>query len=356
MKPVSINASTKIDEAILNFIYSYYVRYNRLAQLVNSEFAGSNATEVNLLIDVGDILCKVESYSKMYKVPPSNDLVLMAGLINLVAHYRQFFKSRYSCATKIWLIDSRNNTISPLYDRSFRPKVPSEQYLFDDTIFDAMCKYIPDVQYVYGRVDFATIASFIIGYHDSIFPYIAITKDPFEFQLCSRKNVWVLRPKKNGKDDVSYFVNNKNAIQCYIAETFHNSKEQLNIDSDLIGVVMALTRVPTRGLKSLYTLPTAVDMLENRIESGSIPLKYPWDPDAFFKGISVCNANCIDKNISILTNRFKAVEMVYFQLLGYKQMPESKIYNGVINLYDPKGMQAINEKYFKDYPLDLEVL
>ena len=356
MQKTNINASAMIDDNILNFIYSYYVKYSRFTELINKEFAGSSATEVNLLIDVGDILCKVEAYSRMYNVPPSNDLVLMAGLINLVAHYRQFFKTRYGCTTKIWLIDSRDNSISPLYDKSFRPKIPGEQYMIDGSIFDAMCRYIPDVQYVYGRVDFATIASFIIGYHDSIFPYIALTKDPYEFQLCARKNVWVLRPKKKNKDDISYLVNNTNAIYYYCKETFKKIPCTMNYPTDIIGIIMALTRVPTRGLKSMYSLDNALNILNYRISKSSVALKYPWDPQLFFNGLDQCVNRSINKDIPQLVNRFKAVDSVYFQLLGYKEMPESKIYNGIINLYDPKGMQEINEKYFKNYPLDLEVL
>lgn len=354
-----VNSSAMIDDNILNFIYSYYVKYARLTELINKEFAGSDATEVNLLIDVCDILCKVESYSKMYNVPPSNDLVLMAGLINLVAHYRQFFKTRYGCTTKIWLINSVGNTISPLYDKNYRSKFPGDQYRIDDNIFDEMCKYIPDVQYVTGRGDFVTIASFIMSYHVTKFPYIALTKDPYSFQLCAKDNVWVLRPKKKNKDDVSYLVNQYNAIYYYCQETFRKIPSEKKFESyptDIIGIIMAMSRVPTRGLKSMYSLDNVLNILDFRITNSSIPLKYPWDPNLFFNGLDHCTNGAINKDIPRLVNRFKAVDSVFFQVLGYKQMPESKTYNGIINLYDPKGMQEINEKYFKNYPLDLEVL
>lgn len=359
MNQISINSSKQIDENILNFIYGYYVKYDKLTGLINQEFAESDATEVNLLIDVGDILCKIESQCLYHEIAPSNDLILMAGLINLVAHYRQFFKTRYGCTTKIWLINSIDNCISPLYDRNFRPKIPGNQYLIDGSIFDAMCRYIPDVQYVCGKVDFATIASFIMEYHNSRFPYIILTKDPYEFQLCAKPNTWVLRPKKNKLQDISYFVNNKNAIYYYCHETFRKIPSEKKFESyptDIIGIIMALTRVPTRGLKSMYSLDNTLNILDFRIANTSIPLKYPWDPNLFFNGLDRCVSGSINKDIPQLVNRFKAVDSVFFQVLGYKEMPESKLYNGIINLYDPKGMQEINERYFKDYPLDLEVL
>ena len=219
-----------------------------------------------------------------------------------------------------------------------------------------MCRYIPDIQYVYGSVDFATISSFIMKYHNSRFPYIALTKDPYEFQLCARPNTWVLRPKKNKGQDVSYLVNNANAIYYYCKESFKRVPSKIEYPTDIIGIIMALTRVPTRGLKSMYSLDNALNMLDIRVANSSVPLKYPWDPNLFFNGLDYYVSGSINKDIPQLVNRFKAVDSVFFQLLGYKQMPESKIYNGIINLYDPKGMQEINEKYFKDYPLDLEVL
>ena len=106
----------------------------------------------------------------------------------------------------------------------------------------------------------------------------------------------------------------------------------------------------------MYSLDNALNMLDIRVANSSVPLKYPWDPNLFFNGLDYYVSGSINKDIPQLVNRFKAVDSVFFQLLGYKEMPESKIYNGIINLYDPKGMQEINEKYFKDYPLDLEVL
>ena len=48
--------SANLDTLISNCIYGYYIRYDRLAQLINSEFYNSNATEVNIYIDIRDIL------------------------------------------------------------------------------------------------------------------------------------------------------------------------------------------------------------------------------------------------------------------------------------------------------------
>ena len=138
--------------------------------------------------------------------------------------------------------------------------------------------------------------------------------------------------------------------------SFKRVPSKIEYPTDIIGIIMALTRVPTRGLKSMYSLDNALNMLDIRVANSSVPLKYPWDPNLFFNGLDYYVFGSINKDIPQLVNRFKAVDSVFFQLLGYKEMPESKIYNGIINLYDPKGMQEINEKYFKDYPLDLEVL
>ena len=40
MNNVSINSSRQIDENVLNFVYGYYVKYDRLTELINQELNG----------------------------------------------------------------------------------------------------------------------------------------------------------------------------------------------------------------------------------------------------------------------------------------------------------------------------
>lgn len=350
-------SSVKMDEIVLSAIYGYYVKYDKLTELINKEFVGSNATTLNLFIDVNNILCKIEEFAIKNNTYPSNDLVIMAGLINMAAHYRQFFKTRYSCATKIWLINSLGNCISPLYDKSFaytKLNPQTHNCKIDSAIMHNTCNYIYDIHYMETSVEFTTSVSYVLSLEEKVNPSIAITKDPFAYQLCANKDIRVLRPSKFKGQDNSYLINNSNAVQYYGKSIKADITD--NFTADILAVIMAMSRVPSRGVNSIHTITKALEYLRNAIHYSPSLAKYPWDPEKYFSLVSEANNHKLDKDIPFLINRFKAIECVYFQLLGYKSMPEHNLYGGIINLFDPRGMQYINETYFKDYPLDLEVL
>ena len=341
-------SSNKMDDLILSSIYSYYVKYENMVDIINQQFAGSSATSVNIFIDVNDILCTTEN--KMVTSSPdihlSNPLILITGLINMAAHYRQFFKTRYSCATKIYFINSIDNIIAPLYDKKYFHKRPkSKEYIVDDNLMHQICNYIYDVQYISTRVDFGTYTSFIMSYNVDNNPNIIITKDPFELQLCTKSNTFVLRPRKYRGQDTSYMANITNAFYYYNGE--------LHLSATALTTFMALVPPNAKGFKGCgIRKSTAIDILKEY--NGRFGIKYPWDTEKEFAKIN----NLCSKpfNVSEVANRFKAFDIGYLHLRGFKNLPESRLYNGIVNLYDPQGMKKINETFFADNPLDFEVL
>lgn len=357
-------SACKIDDTVLNALYGYYVRYDKLTQLINENFKGSSATTLNLFIDVNNILCKLEEYCLKSNSYPSSETVVMAGLINMAAHYRYFFRSRYNCHTKIYLLNSINNTISPLYDASFvHPHPKTEACRIDNALMNQICKYIPDVAYLTGTVEFVTMVSALLGKEKGpvIPPNLVISKDPYANQLTKYVDnlspVMVMRPSKFQGQDNSYIISlGNNAIIEYARGVGSKVKSDEPIDPYCLAVYMALTRVPSRGMKSFYPANKAIDIINTSLYRVTSLYKYPWDPDFYFtKLIDTYGDPRLHKDIPFLVNRFKAVESVYFHLLGYKDTMEYKMLEGMVNLYDPRGMQEINEKYFKNTPLDLEV-
>lgn len=336
------------DNPTVSAMYSYYVRYNELTQLINREFYNSNATNVNLFVDVHGMLVDL----KKNKVT-INQYAFIAGLINLAAHYRQFFKTRYSCTTKIWFINALDNVIPRFYYKNFDHNTDVD--MIDNNIMKQLCNYIPDVMYVTCRVDCATMAIKITEDEKLIDPCILITKDWFEFQICSYGNFYVLRPKKFKGQDNSYLVNRQTAVGYLPVALCNNSEVLTGIDAFALPVLLSLWGVPSRKISYKYRMPKPVTLLLNYMKK--YKYGYPWDTEAFFTRLSEVNGDSIHKDIFELVNRFKAIDVVYFQSVAYKSLPDYKTdYTGMVNLYDPRGMQEINEKYFKSYPLDLEVL
>ena len=57
-----------------------------------------------------------------------------------------------------------------------------------------------------------------------------------------------------------------------------------------------------------------------------------------------------------LVCRLQACDTSIGQALAYQSTAESKLYKGIVNIYDPNGIKEINDTHFKSCPLDLNVL
>lgn len=346
------------NEWVMGCIRGYYIRYDQLAGLINANFQGSAATCVDIFIDMTDIMKTLDGFLSSNQGVINDGLVVASGIINMVAHYRRFFLTRYQCKTRFWIIASMSGEVQKLHFAKFQPPAdklsPSTRSLYTDnlSLMDMICKNIPDVQVEVCNCEFVTKALQIHEWEQSPNPLFCITKDPFAFQICGSKvPAFVLRPKKNKGLDVSYIIGRGNCISSYITELSKKTNPQSAwvISFDEIAMLMAMTRVPSRGLSTLYQLNTGIKKLSEMSVRG-----YPYDLDFFLEKLSVTSGGM--KDPYILSNRFKACDACYIQLEGYKTSMEARLYNGMVNLYDPAGVKNINNQYFKKYPLDLDSL
>lgn len=348
-----------LDEMISGVIFGYYSRYETLVPIINSTFSGSNATSVDIYIDLMDILQRVDRYMNN-NTPITNPLVVTSGIINMIAHYRNFFTTRYRCNTRFWIIDSHDNIIAKKYYTEFKTKVLSPNmaqiYKMNIGFLPMICNHIIDVQYEYTEVDFVTKSLAISNIESKAnTPSILISKDPFAIQACAFPDMYVLRPKKNKVGDVSILSNRYSAVNDYINSINNKPQHYSNqLLADQLSIFMALTRVPSRSLKSLYTIPNTLNMMNAVILAG-ISNTYPWDFNYYMDNFIRVNSKTI-KDPYLIEYRFKACDTVYIQKGAYDILPESKTYKGIVNLYDPEGIKKINNEYFKSCPLDLNVL
>lgn len=351
-------ASADPHEWVLGCIRGYYVRYEQLALLINNNFKGSNANTVDLFIDMADIMRKLNGFLSQSKGIINDGLVVASGIINMVGHYRQFFASRYQCDTRVWIVASMSGQTQKLFYSKFIPVADSldistrQLYTNNLSLMDLICKNIPNVQVEMCNCEFATKVLQIYDKEPIKNPLICITKDPFAFQICGSQYLsYVLRPRKSNGSDTSYMVTRESVIESYAFELSKKCDQPVArmINPEMISLFMAMTRVPSRGIHTLYMIPTALKKLNALSATG-----YPYDID-FVLDQFTQSAGGI-KNPYELINRFKACDACYIQLEGYKNTPEAKLYNGIVNLYDPAGIKDINNQYFKKYPLDLDIL
>lgn len=347
-------------------IGSYAVKYSTLTKLINSEYANSNSDEINLFIDLTDILKGIGSQIVGATTPYS----IAASIVNLCAHYRNFFKEYYKTHTRFFLILSDINNYSinlksfPLYRRKLYSNNPKKDSIIQSglKLVEMLCPYIEDIYYKYTNYEFGVYVYDIIQHeakNGSSTPGLILSKDPYTYQMVSDDAfmVKILRPKKDSGEDTSYIINFVNAIEMSctarkldIGNTFSEIKL---INPSLLSLIYALTRVPERGIPSLHKLPNTIAAITQLIWDKLIINDRTTDIEY------ICNLLTTKKLLNIkdiptVRARFNAID-IETQFIAYSYSAEEK-YNGIVNLYDPKAVKEISMQYFKDNPLDLNVL
>lgn len=346
-------------------IGSYAVKYANLIPLINKEYAGCDSDKLNIFIDLTGILNNII----VSEASNTNPYLIASKIINLCGHYRNFFREYYKTSTQIFLILSMidNKSINKLYVPNY------ERHLYSSISFNSnnnkiskaisvlnvLVPYIDDFYMCESNYEFGVHVYDIIGHqmrNNEIIPGMIISKDSYNYQLVSPDDplITVLRPKKNRGEDESFMVTNNSAIKEFCIA--NRSKCEINtIDSSYLPLIAALTRMPERDIESLYKIPTVLKALSTAIDKGYILSQ---------SGLGVeyvCDALIKNKLLKIndtflVSSRFKAIDInTQYAVFSVNALPTLK-YNGMVNLYDPEAVKEINYTYFKDHPLDLNVL
>lgn len=343
-------------------IGSHAIKYHRLVKLINDEYYGCNSNKISLFIDVCDILKDIPMLATEI-----NPYSIASSLINLCAHYRYFFTKFYHTDTVIYLIDSilypnsiNNKYILDYYKRSYYG-YSKESYNVIQMGLDlvkTITPYIEDIHYQLTQYEFGVMVKHIIDKEyeaGRIYPAIILSKDIYNYQMVSNDAtmVKILRPYKRNEQDVSYMVTYNNVYQkLFDARKVKHVDEIDNISPELMSFVMAASKMPERGLKSICALSNVVKKLSSCITSGTILNGY--NTDIYYMLDQLSHAGLKIKDKFAIEQRFKAVD-IENQYITFNSISPIK-FEGMVNLYDPEAVKEISMKYFKDYPLDLNVL
>lgn len=346
-------------EQMLN---SNYVRYNKMVEIISEAFAGSSANHLNIYIDMYSMV-KVLYKSDVYDI---NDYSSVTScIINMCAHYREFFWTRFKVTTKFFIVYSKN---TPYINNQFYPEYNSKSlYSFntnkkvDDMIknnielLETLCPYLPDIHFVKGTFETGVIMYDLICRNElqDNSPHMIITKDVYNYQLVAmRNNIIILRPKKSKGEDESYYINQKNLYMKYMQSrnadygNFHSI-----ISPGLISLLMTLTSVKERNIKSLINIKSAIKQLYLGITEYKLLNGYNSDLQSIWNALDTAKFSI---GQTTFEHRFKAID-IQFQHSVYINTPECKEIT-LNNLYDPDNIKIINNKYFINNPLDLNRL
>lgn len=339
-----------------------YIRYERLVDMVNKAFVGSSANTVNVYIDLYSMLKPLYN-NQGYNI--EDYIKLTSNIINICAHYREFFRTRYRVESKFFIVYSKNvpyinNQFCYEYNAKNNHAFNSNK-LIDDMIannielLETLCPYLPDIHFIKGDFESSVIMYDIICRNELIdnSPHIVLTKDIYAYQLvATRDNVIIFRPKKSKGMDISYFINKNNLLYSYLTERKVKINEKYTmLMPEMLTLIMALSSVTERNIKTMLNINTAINMLIDAIKDYKIVNGYNSDMNAVW--------NALDhKKIKIpqisFEGRVKAIDIA-FQHSIFINTPECKDIN-ITNLYDPKTVQDINNRYFANNPLDLNRL
>ena len=348
---------------IERLINSNYVRYNRLIQIVTEAFVGSTANEINIYIDLYSILKGLYSDRSNYVIEDYSSVT--SSIINMCAHYREFFRSRYRVESKFFIVYSKNcpyinKQFYPDYNKNNEYKMNSNK-IVDDMIknnlelLSTLCPYLPDIHFIEGTFETGVIIYDLICREEvnNRNPHLIITKDVYNYQLVSmRDNIVILRPKKSEGNDVSYYINKHNLYVEYLKS---RKADYTNIPAilspQLISLVMTLSSIKERNIKSLINIKTVLKLLYEKVINYNILNGYNSDMNHIY---NVLNIEKYGLGATTFEHRFKCIDIA-FQHSVFINTPECTSIS-INNLYDPDNVRAINNKYFRNNPLDLNRL
>lgn len=361
MKPLfNNNVTPKI--SIDQILGTNYIRYDRLVDMVNKAFVGSSADTVNVYVDLYSMLKQLYN-NQGYNIEDYTKVT--SNIINICAHYREFFRTRYRVESKYFIVYSKN---TPYINNQFYPEYNAKNNhafnsnkLIDDMIIhntillETLCPYLPDIHFIKGEFESSVIIYDLICRNELVdnSPHIVLTKDPYAYQLVPmRDNITVFRPKKNKGIDVSYFINKNNLMHTYLTERKVKINDNyITLSPMTLSLIMALSSVKERNIKSMLNINSAINMVYDAIKEFKLINGYNSDFNTIWNALDHRKIKVSQLNFEY---RLKAID-VHFQHSIFINTAECKDIN-LSNLYDPQTVKDINNKYFINNPLDLNRL
>lgn len=341
-----------------SIVVANYIRYETLAEITNTVFAGSSANVLNIYIDLYQL------FRKMYRsdVAVGNRSSVAAAVVNMCIHYRAFYKKYYGVHTRIYLMQTSgpmkmNEKFYPDYNRSNMEKMIMADMITtfmiqNCAILKELCKYLPDIYYIEGPFETSVMIYANIMERKDNSPNIIISTSTLQFavpvftqsQTVVIDHTWV-------EGGIRYRVVDKgNALIELLAKqklSDNTIKKCLTINQELFGLFMALTRNEHRDLYSMNNVGSALSILNNAINKYAIPNSYI-APD-FTEMLVLLSKDRLDE----LVSRYKAIDLVY-QTELYKITDWYLDRTWDVNLQDPDMVKLLNEKYFRGNPIDLD--
>lgn len=342
-------------------LLKYYVRFDKLIEMHSR--IDVNCSYVNIYIDILDML---KSIYENVDFMDESDMSIAAGIINMAAHYRFFYSSRFRLKTRIYLIyaDESINTHA-LYNPSFSTLgnlVNKVNYsslnkiiLKQLDIVKLLTKYINGIYYIHSQYSFAQKSFDLICQNlNENDRYILISHSKYIFQnvAMGSNRIYLIRPRKYFSEDISYLVDYYSIYSlCYNKLTDKHKQMLCNMDPKMIPIIWSCNGIEDKNIKSSMNITTCINMLSDALHNNRLVNAYQPDPNIIYNALYG-----IDKymDLSTFIANYKSIELMH-QIREYKKSLEYMDTSWNIDLKDPETMRSLNYEYFKNHPLNLDV-
>lgn len=347
----------------------YFIRYEKMNNLLHYAFDGLEVNRVNIYIDLYSIYHSL--FSRSYATTIAGYVTFTSHLINLCIHYRTYFR-HLGIDTKIFLVSSYNIpkdsiTVIPEYNHVMRDKlnnqIMSEMIGLNTGLLELICPYLPDIHFLKTEYESSVLMNTLIDRELSIEPTdtkgrpiqsIILSTDLYPTQLAVLKpNVSYIYPIKSYKGDNTLIISQNASSHALfdfwpvILRKYQNSSSYRSMGSlspSNFMLLAALNRFPDRCLPLIYNITTSSKLISQVPGFDSMKLT----PESLFDFIPV---ETLKVNPEVIINRYRVLDIQYQSIL-YSNSVESKTVH-YENLSDNSAINLINDKYFKDNPIDI---
>lgn len=352
------------ENTIYNFLLRNYFRYDilreELATLLYRKAISYNSNAY-CFIDLNSYLegiFKSKNKNCIYDVRMS----IVSSIINFAAHIVEFFNSRMNMGIKVFIVFGNYrppyaSELLPQYNAHFIQDINMELYniVLDDELEQLanIVKYIPNVYFMKDMTEEpAVLIRYLMADHSILFKNdlrparFVFTKDLFTFQLAACcPNTHIIRVKKSKYGDVTSRISYFDFYKKISKELSLSNPIGGGISPELYSLYLAYAGCKTKGVRSLRNFPNTDKFIKDLLVNQSIINSY---------NITLSTVPSMFESEELF-NRFKGLDVMH-RFNMYINSPSSRVLtSSIIDLYDPQGMQDLNNGYFKKYPLDLNV-
>lgn len=352
--------SSEMMQIVLN---SKKVKYAVLEPLIEKNLP-SDTQEVNIFISIETVL-------KQFYNPKLNETVnsldsedkflLSSEIINIVAHYRHFFYSRYNMPSNYFLYYSSakafynltedSNYRKDYYDKRLSSK--SEFYTLNKMIkknlelANILSEYLPNVHIIDTKsLEPSVLPYYIINNNEGVggLTNLILTNNQLDYQLANLDRTFILNLKMDDSEIIS-----KDGLMAKMLKS-SKIKNSTPLDPNFYTSVLSISGYKPFNIDGLkgYGYTKVISKLEKAVTEGKIS-----NDELSANMLLTCNQLFSDqKQIDVIKKNYKVLS--YENL--FKNMSPKELHNidnQINNKSDNMSLLEINRTYYERYPLML---